>query len=492
LQAHQGFFTYPGSLADGNASLGPVMRSTLASTSTGVTITDVRANMTVTYAYSLDGDDINLEAVLKNNDALPFSNLMIGLPAFVFSPKVSGNLKSWDSSYLAVNKDKALHPSTWVPLAVAYARDENYGLALHCKSHFDKPSLFDAAMPSGKNGVPPTVAAITLYLQDSVSPGNQLVVDVTIHLTTATDLPSLLSSYIRDFHAFAPPMQYQPDDRPWMQFAAIDPSYVTAKNPLGYNGDNRRLDLPGGIQRFEDLIWPSVGVTQGTIFWQPQGCSPRGGMYRPDFDVWPESVAANLPTLIAWYKANNLRFGLCARPSTIITPGTATDDEGCELDGNNASQMAMLLKRFDHVTKLGVDAFYLDSFGDDINSYHIMKQIRAHLGSAIPTYSEFTSDLMLAYSGVYSELNPTDGAGGPPDGSTEWYSLETLGIYRLLFPRSGILTTRFADMSGHSRATVQQFAQWKLTPMVEDYQARQFTSFFQELITNHMNGNLWK
>ena len=60
------------------------------------------------------------------------------------------------------------------------------------------------------------------------------------------------------------------------------------------------------------MVWPSVGVTQGTLFWQPQGYNPRGCEYRADFDVWPDAVSANLPTLIAWYKANGLRFGICA------------------------------------------------------------------------------------------------------------------------------------------------------------------------------------
>jgi hypothetical protein len=228
------------------------------------------------------------------------------------------------------------------------------------------------------------------------------------------------------------------------------------------------------------------------LFWQPQGCNPRGGEYRPDFDVWPDSVAANLPKLIAWYKAHGLRFGLCARPEDIITPAGPNADETCQLDGDNASQMAMLIARFDAVAKLGVNAFYLDSFGLDINSYHIMKQLRAHLGKTVPTYSEFTSDLMLPYCGVYSELGATGTAGGRPDGGTEWYDQETLKAFRLLYPRSSILTTKFAGSSGGFPVSTDQFAAWKLTPMVEDFQARQYANFFRDLIANHMSGNVWK
>ncbi len=336
---------------------------------------------------------------------------------------------------------------------------------------------------------------MTLYIQDRVQPGGQLVVDVTIHLTTDTSLASLLSSYLRDFHNFAPGIQYLTDDRPWLQWASFDASHVTPQNPLGYNGDFRRFDLLGGIKKFEDMVWPSVGVTQGTLFWQPQGYNPRDCEYRADFDVWPDAVTANMPALIAWYKANGLRFGICAPSGKFIIPNGPNTDTTTPLDGENASQMAILLGRYDKVTKLGVNAFYLDDFGLDVNCYHIMKQIRAHLGSAIPTYTEFTSDLLLAYSGVYSNLSPTGVAGGGPDGGTQWYDPETLKIFRMLYPSSAILTTRFAGFAGGTGGfpvSAAQFAAWRLSPMVEDYQARQYTVFFRELVADYINGNRWK
>jgi hypothetical protein len=490
---HQGFYANAGLPPEaGSVAVGPLLRSVVTGTADAVTVSDVHSNMTVQYVYSLSGSDIDMEAVLKNNDARPFSNIMIALPTFVFGAKATGNVKSWDSSYLSANGQKAFHPGIWCPLAVSYARNENYGVALHCKSHFNKPSLFVSYMYSVGPGVPPNVADMILYLQDCVQPGGQLVVDVTIHLSVKTDLQSLLSSYVRDFQAFTGPMQYLPDDRPWLQFASIDGHRVTPHNPLGYNGDDRRFDLPGGIIRYEDLVWPSVGVTQGTLFWQPQGYNPRGCQYRPDFNVWPDSVSANLPTLIAWYKANGMKFGLCARPAEIVTPAGPNSDQTCQLDGENASQMAMLTARFDAVTKLGVNAFYLDSFGVDLNSYHIMKQLRAHLGNAVPTYSEFTSDLMLPYCGVYTELNSGGPAGEGPNGGTLWYDRDTLTAFRMLYPHSAIMTKMREGKGGQPIASTIQLANWKMTPMVQDSQSRQYRVYFQELIANHMSGNVWK
>jgi hypothetical protein len=489
---HQGFYSLWNYHPDPHsASIGPVLHSTIASTPAAVTIADQCSNMAITYVYRLDGNDINFDAILKNNDSSPLTNISIALPTFSFGPGVTGNIKSWNSSYFVIYPQATFHPSVGSPLAVSFARDGNYGVALYCKSHFDKPTLFNAFQTAKGPGSVPPVADLTLYVQESVQPGAQLVVDVTIRVTTDIDLPTLLASYLRDFRAFAGPMRYRPDDRPWLQFAGIDSSFVTRQNPLGYQGDGRRLDLPSGIQRFEDMVWPSVGVTAGTIFWQPQGWNRRGCQYRPDFDVWPAAVSKTLPSLIKWYQSNGLKFGLCARPEEIVTPAGPDTDKTIRLDADNAAEMATLLGRFDTVTKLGVNAFYLDSFGTDINSYHIMKRIRAHLGKDIPTFSEDTSDLMLPYSGVYTELNLPAHGSSVRDGSVHWYDADTMAVFRLLYPHSTIIT-KGIDYGSGIPVPPARLARWKLTPLLSDFQARQYRGYLQDLITNYMTGNLWK
>jgi hypothetical protein len=154
--------------------------------------------------------------------------------------------------------------------------------------------------------------------------------------------------------------------------------------------------------------------------------------------------------------------------------------------------MSALLARFNAVQKLGVRAYYFDDIGTDLTSYRIIRQIRDHLGPNIPTYSEFTSDLLLRYSGVYTQLNAHSAGGGPPDGGTIWYSPDTLAIFRLLYPHSAIIAADITTPTGTPFVTPRQLARWKLTPIVEDNEARAFRPFFTDLTQNYQQNNLWK
>jgi|GEM_PF-5258828 len=490
----QGVYDNPGYPPDaGTLRVSPTRSSQITRDGSKIKVIHEHDSLTAAYEYSLAGNDIHIAITLDNLDAaLPLTNIAIKLPAFQFKDDVNGNLKSWDLSYPLANPQNAFHPGTSSPLAVAYARDSTYGVAMYCPSHFDKPTLFNAAHPPKTDGFPPTVADATLFVKDIVPPGGSLKIDLTIRVTPQTDLPSLLASYIKDFETFAGPMRYDPDDRPWLSFSSFDKSHITPDNPLGYNGPDRRFDLPGGITRFERMVSPAVSVTQGTIFWEPQGYDPRGNLYRPDFDVWPESVRANLPTLINWYHQHKLKFGLLARPIDVVTPDSAGGEKLTRLNWRDPSQVAALLARFDHVISLGVNAFYFDSMGTDLDSWQTMRLIRAHLGPSIPTYSEMTNDLMLPYSGVYCQFPTGAKSNLAFTGNTLWYDAATLQIFRLLYPHSGILVTRLPGGGIHPRVKIEQLAAWHLTPMVEDSDSGAIVPYFRDLIDLHMSGGLWK
>jgi hypothetical protein len=475
------------------------LKSTSLSQSNGVvSLTDQFDQLTATYEWSLHGNDLNESITLNNaSESKAYGEpILVAMPNFSFDAKYRGHLITWAPDYIAYNQ--AYHPSIWVPLAAQYAYDTTWGLSLHSPSHLERMTMFaDTGTTVGSRHF----AVVTFYDKESIPPRQTARIDITIRITPQSadvDLANLLASYIRDYQGTVGGLRYVPDDRPLLQFAGFDPGHITPDDPLGYNGDGRRFDLLTGIWGFERMVMPGDSVTAGTIFWQPQGVNPRGVEYRPDFDVWPGpmvlanggtgDVQANLPRLIRWYGEHHLRFGLCARPEDYIVPASATKDMTAHLDAGNAPEMARLMARFDRMKKLGVNLYYLDSFGVDLNSVAIMKQIRAQVGPNVPTYSEFTSDLMLPYSGVYTQTaNPPS-----PDGGTIWYSPEEFRIFRLLQPHCSILLTHISNGSGGPVYTVGQLGYWKMTPMVEDFLARRYLFYFRDLQRDYMVNGQWK
>jgi hypothetical protein len=479
--------------------VGRVMPVSSISESAGtVAVTDRFADRAAKYVWSLDGNDLNESIEIQNQSAAPLGDpIQIGLPTFSFAADAAGLLPTWDIGYISAND--SYHPSTWIPLAAQYAYDSTWGLCLHSREYITGQTVFTCSDPFQMHV--PRVADVVLYVKDTVPPKGTLRFSVTMRITPQTkgvDLSSLLAGYIRDYQSIVGPLQYDPDDRPLLEFAAIDTSFVTALNPFGYNGPNRRLDLDGGTRLFERMVSPANRVTSGTIFWQPQGINPRGVEYRPDFDVWPgpvhlpngetSDVQANLPKLIQWYLAHHLRFGLCARPADVIVAANAKADYTVHLDAGDTQRMAELLARFDVTTKLGVNQYYLDSFGTDMNSARMMRQIRARLGRKIPTFSEMTSDLMLPLSGVYTQTEMQF----HPDGGTIWYSAEMLRIFRLLQPHCSILMTHITNNSGAPLYSPDQMGQWKLTPMVEDFLAPRYVQYFRTVMDKYQVNGLWK
>jgi hypothetical protein len=472
--------------------------SSISESAGNVTVTDRFADKTAKYVWSLDGNDLNESIEIQNQSAAPFGEpILIGLPTFSFAADAAGLLPTWDADY--VTSHDAYHPSDWIPLAAQYAYDSTWGLCLHSREYITGQTIFTCSDPSQLHI--PRVADVVLYVKDTVPPKGSLRFTVTMRLTPQTktvNLSSLLASYLRDYHAIAGPLQYDPDDRPLLEFAGIDSSYVTAVNPFGYNGPQRRLDLNGGTRLFERMVSRANSVTDGTIFWQPQGINPRGVEYRPDFDVWPgpvplpngetSDVQANLPNLIQWYLSHHLRFGLCARPADVIVPLNSKADYTIQLDAGDTRRMAELLARFDATAKRGVNLYYLDSFGFDLNSVRIMRQIRARLGRKIPTFSEMTCDLMLPFSGLYTQPEFQH----PSSGNTVWYSAEMLRIFRLLQPRSSIVMSHITNNAGSPLYTPDQMGQAKLTPMVEDFLAPRYVQYFRTVMDKYQVNGQWK
>jgi hypothetical protein len=451
--------------------------------------------------WTLEGNDLLASVTITNGSATPLpAPIELQLPSFSLGPGVDGNLPDWNAAYIVAGN---YHPSVWVPLAAQWFHDRNYGVCFYSKSNLASGTVFSAdANPYG-GGTPLTKltrADVVFYLNQSVPPGGTISFTITLRIVptpaSGVSLPSLLARYIADYQA-AYPIQYSGiDERPQISFSDIG-ARPTLNNPYGYNFPWYRLDLlggpDGGQNRFEALIAPLSGLAAGVVHWQPQGLNPRGVAYRPDFtDHWPgptrqpdgqiSNAARNLPILFRWEIAHRLTPGLCARLDCYVNPPTGPKDTTSPLLVDNAAEMAKTIARFRAAQKLGMRSYYLDSFGTDTNSAEIMQKVRAAIGPHVATWSEYTSDVMLACSGLYAEpTNPPD-----PDGATKWYTAEEMQVFRLLQPTSNVLLNKL-DVNGRPAYGVQQLGTWKYTPLVPAARARFYILYFRALESDYMN-----
>jgi hypothetical protein len=254
------------------------------------------------------------------------------------------------------------------------------------------------------------------------------------------------------------------DSKPYIQFSSIDPSWITPDNPLGYDIPWMRLDTPAGITAFEVQLEPLLGNIAGLLCWQPQGINvPREGtlQYSANFDppCWPPGPAQNIPTLISFCAANNIRFGLLCQPSRMNVMLNAAQNQVVDVNPNDPAQMAIMQTRFANCTAAGVNAYYADSFGNLLSDAMLAKALRGWLGPDVPVFCEMTSDLVIgAGMDVYTEV--LDGTG-----ATQWYSAQQIQLMRLLNPSVKILA-HVASGSFSSIMSGAQAAAVGMTPLI--------------------------
>jgi len=475
--------TNPFGYAISDPPIGTLKSSSVAGNPSQAQVSHQYPNLSATYLYTLNGSNIEVDIQITNSGP-EFHGLTFAGPTAVFSSTTpKGNLHTWAADYLFNNCPAFYHPSVETPLQLAYAYDANYAVAIHSKSHALVPGMFNATpgqLISGQGTFP-----IMLFI-DCVVPANSTYpVSLTIRVTPQTDIPTIAASYVSDYQVINGPQRYAPNDLPVIQCAPLSGSPPTPDNPFGYS-PARRLDVAADIPAFLAMFAPMANLAQSVIFWQGQGLTDCE--YSPNFDIFPPTVAANVPAIISGLKALDIGYGMLARPSSIVEQATFTTDEIVELDGDDANQVAALLQRFANVKTMGATSFYFDSFGNDLNSYKIMKQIWAALGPSVQTWSEYMTDILLPYSGQYCQL--TDNSGG-----TTWYGPETMQIFRMLQPKSGVVALWSAAVDSTTNMpplTSDWYGQHKLTPMVNDWLCAQWKLLVASLVGTYMVDGAWK
>jgi hypothetical protein len=475
--------TNPFGYAGSTPPIGAITKSTIAGNPSQVNVIHQHPNVSVSYLYTLNGNNIQISIDVTNNGP-SFQGLTFAGPTFTFdSTTPKGNLHTWAADYLNEVGVNFYHPSVETPLQLAYAYDSTHAIAFHSKTHSHVPTMFNATPgASGTNGTFPAY----FFIDDVVQSNSTYHIALTIRAIAATDIPAIVAQYIADYAPILGPIQYVPDDRPVIQCAPLSGSPPTADNPFGFS-PQRRLDLQANISTFLSYFPPISGLAQSVMFWEGQGWTDCE--YNPNFDIFPPAVAANVPAIVSGLKALGISYGMLARPNAMVEQATFTTDEIVEIDAEDASQMSALLQRFNNVMAMGAMTFYFDSFGNDLNSYKILKQVRAAIGPDAPTWSEYITDISLPLTGLYAQI--TDNSG-----NTMWYTTETMQIFRLLVPKSSVVvfyngvidpTTSLPTL-----VTPDDYGRLRYTPLVADWLCGAWASMVKQLTQKYFTGKNWK
>jgi hypothetical protein len=426
------------------------------------TFVDVYTSAKAETTAVLQGEDLSLRTHLQNLDtkhALVIAGLH-GL-TFHFAKPAAGTIPAWHPSYLSAKGDDICYPGNAQPLGAVHAHDDQFGFCVF-SNDFDHMRLFNATWRG--DGFIPAECSVDFYTHQVVLPGQSVDIDAVFRISSDFSIPHLFENYKKAYTAHFPKLLYEPDSRPMGQFAAADKTHITASNPLGYNGDFRRLDTDKGVRTYVAAIapWLYKAEAVGIIFWSPGGYDPP--MYPPDFDEFPSSVQQNIPKLVEGFKSYDLRVGLCARCGDGVTREEGKEPVIYRLNANDPDQMKTLMARFDHARQMGFDMFYLDSFGaEGMNDLNILKQIRAKVGPKVLLYTELCTDQSLAYAGHYCEW---DG------GSLLWTSGDQYAVMRYLQPDSTWLCKSRAKEGPNPPV----FEKMGLTPLVEDSEVNRLPS----------------
>ena len=449
------YFPTPNRPAD-QLDLGQILSVDVKRDSPGhATVTHRYAAATVDYDYAVDGSDLTIAARIKNNDAartlvvVDFAGLK-----FHFARHPVGTLSCQHYSYrLAHTKAQYYHPSLANPNGCVFVRDDTFGVSMYSRSEFDHQDLFEAVWE--KNGEIPAECQTQFFTDRSVGPGQTVDIDMHFRISTDSSIPNLLEPYRRLYAGRFPRLFYEPDDRILLQYCQAAQVHITRSNPLGYDSPLHRFDSPAGVGAYVRLILPPLKKANGlgVIFWDPGGFNSV--MYPPDFDVFPQAVAANIPALAAGFKDNGLRMGLCARPGDGVRRPEGKTPIVYRLVSTNEADMKTILGRFRHAIDMGFDVFYLDSFGwNDPDDIRMLKKYREAVGPKVLFYTENWTDMTLPYAGAYCEW-----MGEAP----LWLSPTEYQALRYVNPDS-----TWISMSRTRERIPKKFAELKLTPLMPD------------------------
>lgn len=478
---------------DSAVTLGPVQQVSSQQTSpTTWRVVHKFKEIQVVYDYLANGEDITVTALVTNQSLegkpmrhMAFNGLTLKFPTVPIDKRVDRHF--W--AYFRARGWEIGHPSYYNPLGAWMLRAGNVNFSF---TPLGIP--FTSKLLAANYDATDFTKWKLVYLIDQEIPaGQSRTMQMTMRFSSNGAWAHMLEPYKNDYQSTFTQTHYIGDARPLGMTACSGVTRITADNPHGFAGPGTRFDLDESVTKgYRAYLnnytpWLQAAGAQGVIFWDMQGFHPRGAMYRPDFDVFPSDVKANVPKLIAGMKQKGLRVGMLARPGEIVVPASATTDTTQRISSKDPVQMAAMWNRFNTVIGWGVTDFYLDTFGNMPDDVNIMRQIRAKLnltGQNIQTFAEFGVDVMLPYTGFYTECMWDEANQklifGP------YIGLEDMRIFRWLMPNMITMAQIRAD--NRPAEEVYRFCmQEKVLPLIPYWDAKNKYTLLQSLTAEFVN-----
>lgn len=427
------------------------------------------------FDYALDGEDLHITVRVENNHPAEFMNI-IGLSGllFTFDRPPRGIMQTQHISYFQAHGAGLMHPSHWSRIGGSCAADETVGVGISPWNTglMRTLILWDYASWAADRREKDPQRRLLYFASRPVPPRGSATIELMVRVSPTRDWKHLLEPYRRHFRATFGPVRYRADLR-WIATDYLNHSQraISPTNPYGFHGGHRRMDTADGAQLFCDTLIPALrdSGSQGVIVWGQSGDDPRGGMYRPDFDVLPPEVQENLPRVIRRFAEAGLKFGVTTRPRHIAVRADWKQDGIIDISPDDAGHRAMLWRRFENMIGMGCRLFYLDSFGDSLEDVKLMRFLRDRLGPEILTFAEHQCDAMLPLSGGYSETTFRAAEGDRPASYALWSGLHNWEIYQWLCPGAQ-MAARLYQVQGKITDADEQpdayFFRNRITPLV--------------------------
>ena len=410
------------------------------------------------FDYTFSGEDVTISARVENQhpdaplEVTGFSGL-----TFTFGRPPTGLHHAMHPTYSQAHGIKICHPSIQNPIGGRWAADDSVGVGFSpWKTGLDRTLIlldYGSWEPNRRDNDP--VRKLLYFCPGSIPPLGARTFDLRLRVSQNRDWKHLLEPYREHFQSTFGPVRYQSDAR-WIATDYLNHSQkaVSPQNPYGFHGGHRRIDTAEGAARFCDCIIPAIKTNdgQGLIVWGQGGDDPRGGMYRPDFDVLPPEVEAQWTNVIApRFQAAGLRLGVTARPRDMAVKRDWREDQIIDINPDDRGHREMLWRRFDNMMQRGCTLFYLDSFGDSLEDVKLMRWLREKLGPNVRTYCEHQCDAIVPFSGGYSETTLHADPRDHPPRYRVWSGVDNWEVYRWLCPGSE-LAARFYEKKGQPPA----------------------------------------